>query len=117
MSYQASSPMSEVQIVRVTDAHRSWELEDIIKSLEAQVESLELELSYKNYQMEERQQELRYTNQELCAASNLEKLTFAQAEELARNFFVTEKPIKDALVELLTAIYNVRGRCRNSVED
>jgi len=107
MFYKESRLKSQVQIGRDTNADRSWEIEDTIDILEAQIESLELELCYKNHKLEEMEQELRYTNQELCTISNSEQLTFEQAEELAIKFLATEKPLKDALVELLIAIYNV----------
>ncbi|MBV8882442.1 MAG: hypothetical protein JO235_00355 [Chroococcidiopsidaceae cyanobacterium CP_BM_RX_35] len=90
-----------------TNFARDQELEETIEILQAQIESLELELCYKNYELEALKQELKYTNQELSTAINSQQLTFAQAEELARYFLATEKPIKDILVKLLTAIYNV----------
>ena len=106
MSHQVSSLTNPVQTRRVTDADASRELEKTIEILEAQVERLGLELCYKKHELEEMPQELRSINQELCTVTNSEQLTL-EAEELARKFLASEKPLKDALVELLIAVYNV----------
>lgn len=107
MTDKASSLKSQVQSRRVADVYRIRELEERIEILEAQLESLKLELCYKNDELEEMQQELRYTNQELCRAYNSKPLTLEQAEKLVSNLLATERPLKDALAELLTAISNV----------
>ena len=106
MLYQESS-LNQVQTGIVPNADTSRALEETIEILEAQVESLATELCYRNHQLEQMQQELRYTNQELCTVINSDLLAFEKAEELAREFLANEKPLKDALVELLTTIYNV----------
>jgi (p)ppGpp synthase/HD superfamily hydrolase len=107
MSHQTSTLKRKAQIKRITDADRSRGLEEMIEILEAQVERLDLEQCYKNQELEEMQQELRYANQGLCTEINSAPLTLEQTEELARKFLATEKPLNDALVELLAAIYNV----------
>lgn len=107
MFYKENSLTSLAQIEGVNKTNIIWELESTIEILEAQVESLKLELCYTDHELKEMQQELKYTNQELGAAINSKQLSLEQAEKLARNFLETEKSIKDALVELMTAIYNV----------
>lgn len=107
MFHKLSNLKRPAQIERISSADRSRGIEETIQILEAKVERLDLELCYKNQELEEMQQELRYANQELCTEINLAPLTLEQTEELARKFLTTEKPLDDALFELFAAIYNV----------
>ena len=50
-------------------------------------------------------QELEYTNQDLCNALQSERLTPDEAKEIARTLVEREEPAREALAQLLSAIY------------
>jgi chromosome segregation ATPase len=55
-----------LQVQRDVNADKIQQLEDTIEILIERIESLKLELNYKNQELEEIKQELVYTNHELC---------------------------------------------------
>ena len=73
--------------------------------LREQVDTLKLELSYQSQQLQEIQQELSNTNHDLCTALMAERLTLDEAKELAKEIVITQKPIRESLAQLLSAIY------------
>lgn len=68
-------------------------------------ESLKLESRYKDRQLQEVEQELKYTNHDLCTALMLEQVCFEEAKELAKTILKSKKPVSQSLAELLSAIY------------
>ncbi|KAB8319992.1 hypothetical protein SD81_009455 [Tolypothrix campylonemoides VB511288] len=90
------------------DSGERSEIEDTVELLCEQIETLKQLLLYKQLELEEIKQELRYTNEDLCAAVNCEWLTFDEAKQLVKQILVSKKPIGENLAKLLTAIYNSR---------
>ena len=70
------------------------------------VDSLNLELRDKEQRIQQVEQELMYTNQELCNAFMLQKLEPDEAIEFAQKILQNQKSVSESLAELLTAIYN-----------
>lgn len=62
---------SYLQVKRNIDANKIQQLEETVEFLKEQVESLKLELTYKNHELEEIKQELSYTNHELYTLNKL----------------------------------------------
>lgn len=100
-----------VQAISI-DADKLLDNWEEIELLHEQIASLKLELSEKNQQLQEIEEELRFTNQELrdanhelCEAVHLQYLTLNQAKQLATAFLRCEKPTRECLAELLSAIY------------
>ncbi|MBD1836474.1 hypothetical protein H6F61_28285 [Cyanobacteria bacterium FACHB-472] len=81
------------------------EIEDTVELLQEQVESLKQELHYKELELQEIQQELIFTNQELCAALAVKQLTLNEAKELAKRILASQNITGESLSELLSAIY------------
>lgn len=88
------------------DSGERPEIEDTVELLCEQVETLKQLLEYKQLELQEIQRELRYTNEELCAALNSEWLTLDEAKEVVKKIFVSKKPVSQTLARLLSAIYN-----------
>ncbi len=81
------------------------ELEEIAL-LREQIESLMLELLEKNQELRELEEELQYTNEELCEALRLTDIvSFARAKKFAQIILENPVPSKEALAALLCAIY------------
>jgi chromosome segregation ATPase len=79
-----------------------------IEILREQLESLNLELRYKEQQLQEAEQELKLTNLELCTALSKESKaqpTRDSALKLALKILESEKPVRECLASLLSAIY------------
>lgn len=104
MSYQILTVESPLQ-VRDIDTDKIQELEETVEFLQEQIESLKQYLYHKNYELQQIEQELDYTNKELCTALNLNPLTIDEAMELTKNLLASYKPTEDVLVELLISIY------------
>ncbi|MBD1905816.1 hypothetical protein NDI37_09320 [Funiculus sociatus GB2-A5] len=81
------------------------EIEDAVELLQEQVESLKQELHYKELELQQIQQELIFTNQELCAVLTVKQLTLDEAKELAKNILASQNITGESLCELLSAIY------------
>jgi chromosome segregation ATPase len=81
------------------------EIEDAVELLQEQVESLKQELHYKELELQQIQQELIFTNQELCAVLTVKQLTLNEAKELAKNILASQNITSESLCELLSAIY------------
>ena len=81
------------------------EIEDAVELLQEQVESLKQELHYKELELQQIQQELIFTNQELCAVLTVKQLTLNEAKELAKNILASQNITGESLCELLSAIY------------
>ncbi len=69
------------------------------------IKTLNLGLRYKDQQLQELEQELIDTNQELCTAASLEQITLDRAKALARTIWQTNESTSDSLAELIGAIY------------
>lgn len=69
------------------------------------VESLKLKLRYQEQELQEAEQELVYTNRDLCNALILEGVCLETAKELAKTILKSKKSVSESLAELLTAIY------------
>lgn len=100
-----------VQAISI-DAKKLLDNWEEIELLREQVESLKLELSEQTQQLQETEEELKYTNQELrdanyelCEAVNLKPLNLNEAKQLATALLRYEKPTRECLAELLSAIY------------
>ncbi|PSB26926.1 hypothetical protein [Chlorogloea sp. CCALA 695] len=76
-----------------------------IEILHEVIETLNLGLRYKEQQLQELEQELIDTNQELWTTFSLEQISLAQAKALARTIWQTNKSTSDSLAELIGAIY------------
>lgn len=81
------------------------EIEDTVELLQEQVESLKQELHYKELELQQIQQELIFTNQELCGVLKVKQLTLDEAKELAKNILASQNITGESLCELLSAIY------------
>ncbi|BAZ26263.1 hypothetical protein NIES4073_71690 [Kalymmatonema gypsitolerans NIES-4073] len=88
------------------DSGERPEIEDTVELLCEQIETLKQLLQYKELELEEKKQELRDTNEDLCAALNSPWLTLAEAKQLVKQLLVSKKPIGKSLAKLLSAIYN-----------
>jgi len=82
------------------------EMEDTVELLCEQVETLKELLHYKQLELQEIERELRYTNEDLCAALNSELVTLDEAKQLVKKILITKKPVGETLAKLLSAIYN-----------
>ena len=94
MSYKISNLETPLQVGRATDADKIYKLEETVEFLLEQIESLKLYLFHKNYELQQIEQELDYTKQELCDALSSKQLTINEAMELAKNFLVLEFRLK-----------------------
>lgn len=81
-------------------------VEDKVKLLTAQLESLKQQLAAKEAELQATQQELNYTNQDLVAALKTDILTLAEAKEFALNMLFDKQSICECLAKLLSTIYN-----------
>ncbi|MBD2773463.1 hypothetical protein [Iningainema tapete] len=106
MTYQIRDQESHLQVPRGIDADKILELEEKVEFLLEQIESLKQYLCHKNYELQQIEQELGYTNKELRDALNAKLLNINEAMELAKNLLASNKPTKDILAELLIAIYS-----------
>ncbi|WP_414582074.1 hypothetical protein [Scytonema sp. PCC 10023] len=88
------------------DSGERPEIEDTVELLCEQIETFKQLLEYKQLEIEEIKQELRYTNEDLCAALNSPWVTLDQAKQLVKQILVSKKPVNETLAELLSAIYN-----------
>lgn len=70
------------QNLKLLDANEILKLEETIEILREEVESFKQLLHQQNQKIQEITQELMYTNQELCIATNLQLLTPAPAKNL-----------------------------------
>ncbi|MBW4595239.1 MAG: hypothetical protein KME46_20620 [Brasilonema angustatum HA4187-MV1] len=83
------------------------EMEETLELLCEQVESFKQLLYYKELELQEIQQELRDTNEDLLTALNSPCLTLNSAKKLVKEILVSKKPIiGETLATLLSAIYN-----------
>lgn len=83
-----------LQIHKGTDADKILQLADAVEILSEQIETLKLELYYKNQELEEIKQELIYTNEELCIINelffnNLAPLPINRGRELANDLLAS----------------------------
>lgn len=69
------------------------------------IETLNLELRYKEQQIEQLEQELTDTNRDLSDVLMSQKLEYDQAKQLAQKILNTNKSASESLAELFTAIY------------
>ncbi|MEI2581930.1 hypothetical protein [Scytonema sp. PRP1] len=88
------------------DSGERPEIEDRVELLCEQIETLKQLLYYKQLELEEIKQELRYTNEDLCAALHSPWVTLDQAKQLVKEISVSKKPVGETLAKLLSAIYN-----------
>ena len=80
--------------------------------LREQLETLKQELlceceltNFYRQQLKDTEDELRSTNQELCNALMLERVSLDSAKELAKTILKSKKSASESLAELLSAIY------------
>jgi chromosome segregation ATPase len=112
MVYQIRKPQNRIQVWKNVEAEKIWELEDTVEILNSQIEILKLELCHHSQDLSDLEQELRSTNDELCAAYDLvntmsKLITINEAKELAKNLLTTGKPIKEVLSEFISTIYSL----------
>jgi archaellum component FlaC len=93
-----------LQVERDIDADKIQQLEDKVKILNEQIESLKLILCYKSHELEEIQEELNYTNHELYVLNELyatssEALPINEVKKLTKDLLENEQPINTVLVE------------------
>lgn len=81
MSYEISNLETHLQVSRSTDTNKMYEFEERVEFLLKQIESLKLYLFHKDYELQQIEQELNYTRQELCAAISSKLLTMNEAME------------------------------------
>ena len=102
---QRHNPDLQAEQTRATEEKLLSTLEQI-EILHEVVKTLNLESRYQKQQLQELEQELIYTNQELCTALQLENINFAQVKALARTILKSNKSTRDSLAELIGAIYS-----------
>jgi septal ring factor EnvC (AmiA/AmiB activator) len=88
------------------DSGERPEIEDRVELLCEQIETLKQLLQYKELELQQIKQELRYTNEDLCAALNSPWVTLDEAKQLVKQILVSKKPVGETLAKLLRAIYN-----------
>ncbi|MEB3336017.1 MAG: hypothetical protein VKJ46_01045 [Leptolyngbyaceae bacterium] len=79
--------------------------QDEIEFLREQIDTLKLELSHRDEQLQQVQQELKYTNQELCRAFQINRPSLEEAKKLANQVLVRRPFARTAVAELLSALY------------
>ncbi|GAB1542836.1 hypothetical protein NUACC21_55100 [Scytonema sp. NUACC21] len=94
-----------IESLNINSGERS-EIEETVELLCEQVETLKLLLYYKELELQEIEQELRDTNENLCAALNSPWLPLDEAKELVKAILSTKKPLGETLATLLSNIYN-----------
>lgn len=70
------------------------------------VESLKLERLNQKQELQELEQELAYTNRNLCDALKLERVCLEEAKALAKTILKSKKSVSKSISELLSAIYH-----------
>jgi hypothetical protein len=111
MSYKIRRLKSHLKVCRSIKAEKSWQLEETVEILKEKVESLNLELRYKSYELEKMKQS-RCMEQEVYALITSSLQNIDDANELAKNLLACDRLINKVLAELFDAIY-----LYNSVEE
>lgn len=88
-----------LQLHRNVDTDKIQELEDTVKILIEQINTLKLELDYRNQELSEIKEELNFTNQELCIlnelfTNSLALLPIDEVRELDNDLLASKKPAK-----------------------
>ncbi len=102
MSYKIRRFRS-IQACRGIQTDKSWQLQQTVEILKEQIQSLNLELRYKSYELEQVKQS-RYTEHELYSIIGSMLLNIDDTNELTKNLLVCDRLIKNVLTELLDAI-------------
>lgn len=100
-AFKIHNPEIYLQVEAGINADKIQQLEETVEILKEQIESLKLELWYRNYELEEIKQELNYANHELCAvnefyATSSKLVSSNEVKKLAKNLLV-EKSNKAVL--------------------
>ncbi|NMG22457.1 hypothetical protein [Brasilonema bromeliae] len=82
------------------------EVEDTVELLCEQVQTLKQLLYHKELELQEIQQELLHTNEDLCAALNSPSLALDSAKESVKEILVSKNPIGETLPTRFSTIYN-----------
>ncbi|GAB1542839.1 hypothetical protein NUACC21_55130 [Scytonema sp. NUACC21] len=103
-----NTTQKDSQVIESLDMHSGERsgIEDTVELLYEQIETLKQLLYYKELELQEIEQELRDTNENLCAALNSPRLPLDEAKELVKTILPTKKPIREILATLLSGIYN-----------
>ncbi|NMG10812.1 hypothetical protein [Brasilonema sp. UFV-L1] len=96
------------QVIESLDLHYSerTEMEETVELLCEQVETLKQLLYHKELELQEIEQELHNTNEDLYAALKSPWLALDEAKELVKEVLVSKKPIGETLATLFSTIYN-----------
>ena len=104
MSYKIRRLKSHVQVCRGIQAEKTWQLEKIIDNLKEQIDSLNLELCYKSYEVEKMKQS-RYMEHEVYTLITSMVLKSDDENELTKNLLACDRLMNNVLSELYDAIY------------
>ncbi len=96
MSYKIRRLKSSFQV------DKSWQLQQTVKILKEQIESLNLELRYKTYELEQIKQSK--GTEELYRIIGSMLLNIDDTHEVNKNLLLCDRLIKNVLTELLDAI-------------
>jgi hypothetical protein len=102
MSYKIRRS-NQMQLRKVIESNKTWQLEETVRILKQQVERIKLELHYKSYELEQLK-ESKYTEDEVYSIISTMLLNIDDADELTKNLVVCDRLIKNVLVELQNAV-------------
>ena len=104
MSYKIRRLKSHLKACRSIEAEKSWQLQERVEILKEKIESLNLELRYKTYELEKMKQS-RYMEHEVYTLITSMLQNIDDANELAKNLLACDRLINKVLSELFDAIY------------
>jgi hypothetical protein len=104
MFYKIRRLKSHLKVCRSIKAEKSWQLEETVEILKEKVESLNLELRYKSYELEKMKQS-RCIEQEVYTLISSSLQNLDDENELAKNLLACDRLINKILAELFDAIY------------
>ncbi|MBW4605984.1 MAG: hypothetical protein KME22_01855 [Hassallia sp. WJT32-NPBG1] len=104
MPYKIRRLKNHVQVCRGLQGDKTWQLEKTIDNLKEQIESLNLELFYKSYEVEKMRQS-RYMEHEVYSMITSMLLKSDDENELSKNLLACDRLINNVLSELYDAIF------------
>lgn len=102
MSYKIRR-LHHLKASRSIKAEKSWQLEENVEILKSEIERLNLELRYKNYELEKMKQS-RCMEHEVYTLITSSLQNIDDANELAKNLLACDRLINNVLAELFDAI-------------
>ena len=104
MPYKIRRLKNHVQVSRGLQGEKTWQLKKTIKILKEEIESLNLELCYKSYEVEKMKQS-RYMEHEVYTLITSMLLKSDDENEFTKNLLACDRLINNVLSEFFDAIY------------